>query len=283
MVADAAAPYLRGQVELPLPLRRRSIVTPQPDSAGVTHEQELRRRAREADRETRTLRREVRALQTENSDLRTQLHATAERADHMEARATELQRQIPSRSEREALASASEQHDKLAELKRGLDHERAQRRAEARRLRGIASEAEAALADVQRRLDAETRGRRRLEAELGGDPRDRAARLEPLVAREAADLRKGADGMPAGPGKTRQLRRAQGLEQLLGSLRVLFGLKAPDDSITEASVNDAVPETQRPLGAQVRSRGLHGHTGRRRHSHRWQCAACRSQAERGSW
>jgi Cft2 family RNA processing exonuclease len=255
VVADAAAPYLRGNAELPLPLQRQSVAPSEPNSAGVEHEQ-LRRKVREADRETRSLRREVRALQTENADLLTQLHAAAERTEQMEARVAEIQGQIPSRSEREALASASEQRDKLAELKRGLEHERTQRRAEARRLRGIAAEAEAALADVQRRLDAEIRGRRRLEAELGGSPRDRAARLEPLVAREAADLRKGADGMPAGPGKTRQLRRAQSLEQLLESLRDLFGLEAPDGPVTEVAVSETVPESRRPLGAQVRSRGL---------------------------
>ena len=78
------------------------------------------------------------------------------------------------------------------------------------------SEAEAALGQAQEKLDAEARGRHRLEADLGNDAGRRAGRLVPLAVREAADLRQRADGMPDGPGKTRQLRRAQGLDEAGG-------------------------------------------------------------------
>jgi Cft2 family RNA processing exonuclease len=255
LVADAAAPYLRGQASVPLSGPRQAAGADKP-SAGTEREQQLRHRAQEANREARMLRKEVRALQKEKSELQTLLHAAAERAEHAEARVAELRGQVPSLREREALASASKQHDKLADLRRSLDRERAERRAEARRLRGTASDAEAALADAQRRLDAEARGRRRLEADLGEDPERRAARLAPLVAREAAYLREGAVGMATGPDKTRRLRRARSLDELLESLRALYQLESARDPGAGANADDANPEPRRSLGAQVRSRGL---------------------------
>ena len=118
------------------------------------------------------------------------------------------------------------------------------------------SEAEAALGQTQEKLDAEARGRHRLEADLGDDAGRRAGRLVPLAVREATELRQSADGMPDGPGKTRQLRRARGLEKLADSLRDLYCLDAAGEPESRASMNGGTEQPGGAVIAQVRSRGL---------------------------
>jgi len=149
-----------------------------------------------------------------------------ERAERAEATAAGLRLQVPSPREREALASASSEYDKIAELKRTLDRERAARRAESRQFRELVSEAETALGRAQEKLDAEARGRHRLEADLGDDAGRRAGRLVPLAVREAAELRQRAEDMPDGRDKTRQVRRARSLDELVASLCDLYRLDA---------------------------------------------------------
>ena len=241
-VADAAAPYLRGDLSLP-PRERRP--PDQPSAATADQDEKLRRRAREAQGTAKLLRRELRGQQKENNELQRQLTAVTERAEDAEASVTRLRRQLPSRREREALASASSQYERVTEMKRTLEHERAERRAQVRELRGLVSEAEAALAIAQEMLDAEARGRHKLEADLGDDAGRRAARLMPLVQREAADLRERAAGLPDGPVKTRQLRRAKSLDELVASLRDLYCLDAALNPGTRASVNGDGQESQR--------------------------------------
>jgi hypothetical protein len=217
-VAVAAAPYLKG--ELPLPTM---AAAPVHQTTSAEPDQELRRKVRESDERAKSLRRDLRGLQKEAEELRRQLSAATDRAERAEANVTELRRQLPSRQERDALASASSQYERTAELQRRLNRERSARRAESRQLHELVSEAEAALGRTQERLDAETRGRRRLEADLG-DAAGRARRLVPLAEREAAALRRGAHSMPDGQDKTRQLRRAKQLEALSTSLRELYRL-----------------------------------------------------------
>ena len=116
-----------------------------PGTDAADQNQKLRRRAREAEEAAKSLRRQLRDQQKETEELRRQLAAATERAERAEASAADLRSQAPSRREREALASASSQYDKAAELKRSLDRERAARRAESRQLRELVSEAETAL------------------------------------------------------------------------------------------------------------------------------------------
>ncbi len=210
--------------------------------------------AREAEKKTRSLRRDLREQRTEADELRRQLSVATDRAERAEASVTELKRQLPTRREREALASASSQAGTSAELQRRLDRERAGRRTESRQLRELASEAEVALARAQEKLDAETRGRRKLEADLG-DAAGRAARLTPLAEREAVALRRSAHGMSDGPDKTRQLRRAERLEALTASLRELYHL---DHAVTTDAGHGMEGDADLPKGSltQVRSRGL---------------------------
>jgi Cft2 family RNA processing exonuclease len=252
-VAAAAAPYLKG--ELALPIAATPAVSPVPQPRSATPDQALRSKVREAEKNAKSLGRNLRDQQKEADELRRQLGAATDRAARAEASATELRRQLPSRRERDALASASSQYDKTAELQRRLDRERAARRAEFRQLRELASEAEAALARAQEKLDAETRGRRRLEADLG-DAAGRARRLAPLAEREAAALRQSAPGMSDGPDRTRQLRRAEHLEALAGSLRELYHLdqSSPPNSGTRKSEDDRTP--QAGIAAELRSRDL---------------------------
>jgi len=255
-VADAAAPYLKGELSLPAAEPRPAGPAGQPAAGTAGQDQKLRRRAREAEEAAKSLRRQLRDQQKETGELRCQLVDATGRAERAEAAAASLRGQVPSRREREALASASSQHNKAGELKRSLDRERAARRAESRQLRELVSEAETALGRAQEKLDAEARGRHRLEADLGDDAGRRAGRLVPLAAREAAELRQRAEGMPDGRDKTRQLRRARSLDELVASLRDLYGLDAAGEPGAQASMNEEAGEPRRALAAQVRSRGL---------------------------
>jgi Cft2 family RNA processing exonuclease len=218
--------------------------------------QKLRHRAREAEEAQKSLRRQLRDQQKETEELRRELEAATKQAECAETSAANLRSQLPSRREREALASASSQYDRVDELKRRLDRERAARRAESRQLRKLVSEVETALARAQEKLDAEARGRHRLEAALGDDAASRAGRLVPLAVREATELHQRADSMPDGPGKTRQLRRAQGLNRLAASLRELYGLDATGEPCEPASMNGDDRQPERAVLAQIRSRGL---------------------------
>jgi Cft2 family RNA processing exonuclease len=249
-VAVAAAPYLKG--ELPLPTM---AAAPVHQTTSAEPDQELRRKVRESDERAKSLRRDLRGLQKEAEELRRQLSAATDRAERAEANVTELRRQLPSRQERDALASASSQYERTAELQRRLNRERSARRAESRQLHELVSEAEAALARTQERLDAETRGRRRLEADLG-DAAGRARRLVPLAEREAAALRRGAHSMPDGQDKTRQLRRAKQLEALSTSLRELYRLDMDGSPETGADMTGDNRARQRGATAQVRPRDL---------------------------
>ena len=114
---------------------------------------------------------------------------------------------------------------------------------------------EAALRDAQDKLDAEIRGRHKLEADLGDDAGRRASRFLPLAVREAADLRQRAAGMPDGPVKTRQLRRARHLDDLVALLGQLYDLDAPGSPVAELAASGDSQRTQR-ASTQVRSRGL---------------------------
>ena len=235
VVAGAVAPYLKGELPLPAAEPRPGSTDGQPGPGAADQNQKLRRRAREAEGAAKSLRQQLRDQQKETGELRRQLAVATGRAEHAEASVTDLRRQVPSRHEREALASASSQYDKAAELKRSLDRERAARRAEVRQLRELVCEAETALRRAQDKLDAEARGRHRLEADLGDDASRRAGRLVPLAVREAAELRQRAEGMPDGRDKTRQLRRAQSLDALVGSLRELYCLDAAGEPGAKAA------------------------------------------------
>lgn len=253
-LSAAAAPYLRG--ELPLP------ATPQPtsprgrpDPAATDRTDKLRARAREAERSAKSLRREMRDRQNEIADLTRQLSTATGRAETAEESVAKLRGLVPSPRERDALASASSQSDKLDELRGRLDRERSARRAEVRKLRELVADAEAALERAQAKLDAEARGRHRLEAALGEDAAGRAGRLVPLAVREAAKLRDGAEGMPTGPAKTKQIRRATRLDDVVAALRDLYCLDAGDPDAEAGIVPDTM-EPHRGLTSQVRARGL---------------------------
>lgn len=255
-VAGSTAQYLMGKLSLP-------AAEPSPASAGERRTTEardlnarLRRRAREAEEAAKSLRHELRDQLKETKDLRRQLTGVTERAERAEANAADLRRQLPSPREHEALAAASSQYDKVAELRRTLDRERATRRAESRQLRELVSDAETALARTQEGLDAEARGRHKLEAELGNDPARRAGRFLPLAVREAGKLRQEAACLPDGPGKTRQLRRAGQLDLLVASLRELYCLDSAGMPDRPGSVD--VHERRAPTSpmAQARSRAL---------------------------
>ncbi|HET6185539.1 MAG TPA: MBL fold metallo-hydrolase [Trebonia sp.] len=256
MVAGAAAPYLKGELSLPVAEPRPTGPAGHPATGAADQDQKLRRRAREAEDAAKSLRRQLRDQQEETGELRRQLVDATGRAERAEAATVSLRSQVPSRREREALTSASSQYDKAGELKRSLDRERAARRAESRQLRELASEAETALGHAQEKLDAEARGRHRLEADLGDDAGRRAGRLVMLAVREAAELCQRAEGMPDGRDKTRQLRRARSLNELVASLRDLYGLDAAGEPGAQASTNGEAGGPQRALIAQVRSRGL---------------------------
>jgi Cft2 family RNA processing exonuclease len=256
MVVSAAAPYLNGELPLPAARPRPADADDHRGTDGEDQDQKLRHRMREAEEAAKALRRQLREQQKQTGELRRQLTAVTERAEQAEAAAADLRSQVPSRREREALASASSHYDKVAGLKRALDRERAVRRADARQFRELVSEAEAALGRAQEKLDAEARGRHKLEADLGNDVTRRAGRLVPLAAREAEELRQRTGGAPDGPGKTRQLRRARDLDALVESLRDLYCLDETGDPGARASMNGGTRHTQQAATAQVRSRGL---------------------------
>ena len=174
VVASAAAPYLNGELSLPAAEPRPAGAGGQPAAGAADQNQKLRRRAHQAEDAAKSLRRQQRDQQKEAEELRRQLAAVTERAERAEATAADLRLKVPSPREREALASASSQYDKAAELKRSLDRERAARRADSRQFRELLSEAEAALGRAQDKLDAEVRGRRWLEADLGDNAGRRA-------------------------------------------------------------------------------------------------------------
>lgn len=176
VVAAAAGPYLKGELPLPVAEPRPSRPGGQPESKAAGQNQKLRRRTREAEEAAKSLRHQLRGQQKEAIELRHQLAAVTERAERAESSEAELRSQVPSRREREAMASASSQYERVAELKRSLDRERTARRAESRQLRELVSEAEMALGRAQQKLDAEARGRHRLEADLGDDAGRRAGR-----------------------------------------------------------------------------------------------------------
>ena len=256
-LSAAASPYLRGDLLLP-------AAVPQPTSppgrreppATTDRTEKLRARARDAERTAKSLRRELRDRQDEIADLTRQLSTATGRAESAENNVTKLQGLVPSPRERDALASASSQSDKLDELRGSLDRERSARRAEVRKLRELVADAEAALERAQAKLDAEARGRHKLEAALGEDAAGRAGRLVPLAAREAAKLRDSAEGMPTGPDKTKQNRRAKRLEDVVASLRDLYCLNATGDPDAEAGISPDMIEPHRGSTLQVRARGL---------------------------
>jgi Cft2 family RNA processing exonuclease len=256
VVAGAAAPYLNGELPLPAAEPQAEGVASKPGTGAAEQNRKLRRRVRDAEEAAKSARRQLRDQQKDSKELRRKLAAVTERAERAEANAADLRRQVPSRREREALVSASSQYDKAAELKRSLDRERAARRADSRQFRELISEAEFALGRAQDRLDAEARGRHRLEADLGDNAVGRAGRLVPLAVREAAELRQRAEGMPDGRDKTRQVRRAQSLDELVASLRDLYCLDATGESGAKAGMNGHHRGPQRAVTAQVRSRGL---------------------------
>lgn len=256
LVAVLAAPYLRGELTLPMAPQKKASATSQLRSDAADQNLKLRRRVREAERAARLLRQQLRDEQREASAIRSQLAAANERAQRADATAADLRRQVPSRREREALNAASSQHERALDLRRDLDRERSARRAESRQLRGVVAEAEIALELTLEKLDAERRGRHRLEAALGHDAAHRAGRLLPLLVREGSELRHAAAALPDGPAKTRQLRRARQLDDLVASLIDLYGLDAAGQVSASSNVNGSDPESLRPQLAQVRSRGL---------------------------
>ena len=162
VVAAAAAPYLKGELSLPMTEPRSAGPGGQQVASAADQNQKLRRRAREAEEAAKSLRQQKREQQKEIAELQRQLSVSTDRAERAEANAAELRHKVPSRREREAMASASSQYDRTAELKRSLDRERSARRAESRQLRELVSEAETALRRAQEKLDAEARGRHRL-------------------------------------------------------------------------------------------------------------------------
>jgi hypothetical protein len=256
-VVAAAAPYLRGDLSLPFTEAIPSQRGPgNRDTGDGERNREQRRKSREAADTIKSLRGQLRSQQKENSQLRSHLSTAVERAERAEADAAELRRQLPSRREREALAAASTQQDKLEEMKRVLTQDRTDHRAQVRQLRGQVSEAQSALQDALERLDAEARGRRKLEADLGDDAGRRAGRLIPLARREAVDLRQSAARLPDGLAKTRQLRRARSLDDLVKLLCDLYRLDAAEGSDSASDVSGQSAEPQRAVGMQVRPRGV---------------------------
>jgi len=251
-IASAASPYLSGQ--LPVPVAAPPAVDSVPDARTRVPDSDRQRRAREANAQARSLRRDLRKAQDEKRRLERELSSAIERAQDAEVSIAALRDQLPSRRERDALASASTQQDKISELQRRLNAERAARRYDLRELRERLSEAELALALTQESLDRERRGRRGLEAELG-DAGARARRLKPLTEREAASLRQAASGMSDGPAKTRKIRRADSLDQLAESLGELYELdtNGASDPVADAHGQRA---TARTYISEMRSRGL---------------------------
>jgi Cft2 family RNA processing exonuclease len=253
-IAGAAAPYLAGDLSLPATTAGPPGSVGRQDSGNPERERELRHKAHEAAATVKSLRRQLRLQAREINELRSQLSATTERAERAETSATDMRRQLPTRRQREALETASSHQDKLDAMKRTLDQERAIHKAQVRRLRGVAFEAEAALVEMQDKLDSEIRGRHKLEADLGDDAGRRASRFLPLVAREATDLRQRTADMPDGPAKTRQLRRARQLDDLMKLLGQLYELDPPRSPV-ELPPRDYSQRTERS-SMQVRSRGL---------------------------
>jgi len=255
-LSAAASPYLRGELLLPAAVPQQTSPPGRPEPAATDRTEKLRARAREAERAAKSLRRELRDRRNEIADLTRQLSTATGRAESAEKSVTSLQGLVPSPRERDALASASSQSDKLDELRGSLDRERSARRAEVRKLRELVADAEAALERAQAKLDAEARGRHRLEAALGEDAAGRAGRLVPLAAREAAKLRDGAEGMPTGPGKTKQTRRAKRLDDVVAALRDLYCLNTTGDPDAEAGISPDKMEPHRGPTSQLRARGL---------------------------
>lgn len=250
-IAAAATPYLSGLLAVPETLPR--VLASAPNSPVLRPDAEARRQVRVANEQAKSLRRDLRKAQEETDRLQGELSAAIERAEIAETSASALRDQMPSRRQREALASASSQQDKVTALQRRLDAERAARQRDLRELRERLSEAEQALALTQEALDRERRGRHSLEADLGG-AEGRARRLKPLAEREAASVRHEASGMPDGLGKTRKLRRAGRLEELAESLGELYDIDAHDqyDSMTGMRGGATAPA---PV-TQTQSRGL---------------------------
>ncbi|MGW5417397.1 MBL fold metallo-hydrolase [Actinomadura geliboluensis] len=250
LIAAAASPFLEGELTVPVVASRPAVPAVAPPL--LETDAELRSQERKARELVRALRRDLEAERKENARVREELAAAVERAEYVEKTVRDLRTQVPSRRERQALTAASTHQSRLRELKRKLSVERKTREKEARALRALASEAEHALARTQEELEAERRGRRRLEAELG-DATERARRLVPLVGRESADLRKNAAAMRDGPDKSRRLRRADRLEQLVASLRELYDLHSTQPA--DALVGDrAAP--QQSAAARTTSRTL---------------------------
>jgi len=237
-----------------VPVAAPPAVDSVPDARTRVPDSDRQRRAREANAQARSLRRDLRKAQDEKRRLERELSSAIERAQDAEVSIAALRDQLPSRRERDALASASTQQDKISELQRRLNAERAARRYDLRELRERLSEAELALALTQESLDRERRGRRGLEAELG-DAGARARRLKPLTEREAASLRQAASGMSDGPAKTRKIRRADSLDQLAESLGELYELdtNGASDPVADAHGQRA---TARTYISEMRSRGL---------------------------
>jgi Cft2 family RNA processing exonuclease len=251
--AAAASPYLSG--ELPIPIVVPRAARPAADARPALPDPELRSQLREAKARVKSLHRDLREQQNETLRLRGEVSSAIQKAERAEEAARTLRGELPSRHEREALASAATQQDKISELRRKLDAQRGAARAESRELRERVSEAEQALARAQDRLDAEQRGRRRLEADLG-DAAGRAGRLVPLAEREATALLQEASGMHDGPAKTRKMRRADNLHQLVASLRELYALGPADGSGgVDSAAADGRP-ARRAAATVVRSRGL---------------------------
>lgn len=255
-VVAQAAPYLKGELPVPVAKARPAGISSEPGSEAADQKQKLRRRVKQAEEAAKSLRQQLRNQQKVNRELQRQLASVSERAERAGARAAELRSQVPSRREREALASASSRYDKEIELRRSLDRERAARRTESRQLRKLVADAETALGRAQEKLDAEARGRHTLEAALGDDAGSRAGRLIPLLAREAAELRQRTASMPNGPDKTRQLRRAGRLDDLVTRLRDLYGLDTAGEPGDQVGLNGDDRQPQRALIRQMRSRGL---------------------------
>jgi Cft2 family RNA processing exonuclease len=250
-IAKAVSPYLSGQ--LPVPAAAPRTLQSIPDIHTKVADPEARRRMREANTRAKSTRKELRKAVAETRRLDHELSAAIERAQNAETRIAALRDQLPSRRERDALASASTQQDKIAELQRRLDSERAARRYDLHELRERLSEAEQALSLTQKNLDRERRGRHGLEAQLG-DTGAGARRLKPLTERESASLRQQALGMSDGTGKTRILRRADSLRQLSELLSELY--EHDTDGRSAQGTTRGQRMKARVLVSEKRSRGL---------------------------
>jgi Cft2 family RNA processing exonuclease len=256
LVVAWAAPYLRGDQSLPTERTRSTGAGSEPGTESADRDQELRSKARKAEESARALRKQLRDQQKVNAELRRQLAELTRHAEQAESTAVSLRRQVPSPREREALNSVLSQYDKALQLTSALDRERATRRTESRQLRELVSEAEIALGRALEQVDAQARGRHKLEVALGDDPASRASRLVPLVAREAAELRQRAGSMPNGPDKTRQLRRADRLDDLVTRLCDLYGLDTGGEAGEGTSLSGPNRQPRRALIRQVSSRDL---------------------------